>query len=74
MRDKVTINGYEFSKAKIGSTEYRVSVFYEDKLEFQFYVSLQPTGKDDGFPTYQLIDKSQQIPSWIIESLGVILS
>ncbi len=69
---KININGYDFGKHKIGDKEYKILVFNADKIEIQFNVSLQPTGKDDVLPTYQLSDKSQTIPSWINENLNVI--
>lgn len=72
MHSQITINGYDRCKTKIGITEYKISVFLEDKLEFQFNVSLHPTGKDDVLPTYQLTDKSQTIPAWTKENLNVI--
>lgn len=72
MSNKITINGHDICKTQIGATEYKVSVFRADKLDFQFNVSLQPTGKDDVLPTYQLTDKSQTIPSWAKENLKVI--
>jgi hypothetical protein len=72
MNNKITINGYDISKTQIGATEYRISVFHADKLEFQFNVSLQPTGKDDVLPSYQLTGNSQTIPSWTKENLNVI--
>jgi hypothetical protein len=72
MSSKINISGHEICKTQVGSTEYRISVFHADKLEFQFNVSLQPTGKDDVVPTYQLSDKSQTIPTWTKENLNVI--
>jgi hypothetical protein len=72
MSNKITINGYDISKTQVGATEYRISVFRADKLEFQFNVSLQPTGKDDVLPTHQLVDKSQTIPEWTKKNLNII--
>jgi len=34
MNNKIIINGYAISKAQIGATEFRISVFRFDKLEF----------------------------------------
>lgn len=72
MSNKITINGHDLCKTQIGATEYKVSVFRNDKFDFQFNVSLQPTGKDDVLPTYQLTDKSQTIPEWTTKNLNVI--
>jgi hypothetical protein len=72
MSSKININGHDLCKTQIGATEYKVSVFRNDKLDLQFNVSLQPTGKDDVLPTYQLTDKSQTIPEWTTENLNVI--
>jgi hypothetical protein len=72
MNNKITIYGYDISKNQIGAFEYRVSVFLADKLEFQFNVSLEPTGKDDLLPTYQVTDKSKTIPTWTRENLNII--
>jgi hypothetical protein len=72
MKNKISINGHDLSKTQIGATEFQVSIFRNDKFDFQFNVSLQPTGKDDLLPTYQLTNKSQTIPSWTKENLNVI--
>ena len=72
MSNKININGHSLSKTQIGANEYRISVFHNDKLEFQFNVSLQPTGKEDVLPTYQLNDKSQTLPEWTTKNLNVI--
>lgn len=72
MTNKITISGHDLSKTQIGATEYKVSVFRNDKFDFQFNVSLQPTGKDDVLPTYQLAGKSQTIPEWITKNLNAI--
>jgi hypothetical protein len=72
MSSKISISGHDLSKTQIGANEYRISVFQIDKLEFQFNVSLQPTGKDDDLPTYQLTDKTQTIPEWTMKNLNVI--
>ena len=72
MTNKITISGHDLSKTQIGATEYKVSVFRNDKFDFQFNVSLQPTGKDDVLPTYQHTDKSQTIPEWTTKNLNVI--
>lgn len=72
MNDFITINGYDFRKRKLGVTEYKVSAFLNDKLIFQFNLSLQPSGKDDILPTYQLTDKKQTIPEWTTENLNII--
>ncbi len=72
MSSKINISGYALSKTQIGATEYLVSVFRNDKFDFQFNVSLQPTGKDNVLPTYQLTDKSQTIPEWTTENLNAI--
>jgi hypothetical protein len=40
MSNKININGHELSKTQIGTSEYRISVFHNIKLEFQFNVSL----------------------------------
>ncbi|WP_297514197.1 hypothetical protein [Flavobacterium sp.] len=72
MNSKLIINGHSISKTQVGSYEYKVSVFQNDKFYFQFNVSLQPTGKDDILPDYQLCDKSQKVPKWINKNLKVI--
>ncbi len=72
MSNKITINGFDISKTKVADTEYKISIFRADKLEFQFNVSLQPTGKDDVLPTYQLTDKSQTISEWATQKLNLI--
>jgi len=72
MSSKISINGHELSKTQIGANEYRISVFHNEKLEFQYNVSLQPTGKEDVLPTFQPSDKSQTIPKWIKENINVI--
>jgi len=72
MSNKISINGHELIKTQIGANEYRISVFRNDKLDFQFNVSLKPSGKDDVLPTYQLADKSQTIPEWITKNLNAI--
>ena len=72
MSSNIKINGYKLSKTQIDANEYRIFVFRNDKPEFQFNVSLQPTGKDDVLPTYQLTDKSQTIPEWIINDMTTI--
>jgi len=72
MRNKININGHSLSKTQIGANEYRISVFHKEKLEFQFNVSLQPTGKENVLPTFNLSDKSQTIPEWTKINLNVI--
>lgn len=72
MSSKINISGHDIRKTQIGATEYKISVFRADKLNFQFNVSLQPKGKDDVLPTYQLSDKSQTIPNWVKNNLNVI--
>jgi hypothetical protein len=72
MRNKININGFDFRKTQIGSKEHKVSVFQNDKLQFQFNVSLQPTGKEDVLPTYQLTDKSMTIPDWTKKEMNNI--
>lgn len=72
MSNNIKINGYELCKTQIGANEYRISVFYNDQLEFQYNVSLQPSGKIDVLPTFQLSDKSQTIPKWINEHMNEI--
>ncbi len=72
MSSKISISGHDLCKTQIGATEFKVSVFRTDKFEFQFNVSLQPTGKDDVLPTYQLTDKSQTIPEWTTKNLNTI--
>lgn len=72
MSNKISINGHELSKTQIDVNEYRISVFRNDNLKFQFNVSLQPTGKDDILPSYQLNDKSQTIPEWTTKNLNAI--
>ena len=72
MSNKININGHELSKTQIGTSEYRISVFHNIKLEFQFNVSLQPTGKEDVLPNYQLIEKSHTLPEWTTKNLNVI--
>lgn len=72
MSSKININGHDFCKTQIGVSEFKVSVFLADKLTLQFNVSLQPAGKDDVLPSYQLIDKSQSLPKWITDNLNII--
>jgi hypothetical protein len=72
MSNKISINGHELIKTQIGANEYRISVFRNDKFDFQFNVSLQPSNKDDVLPTYQLADKSQTIPEWITKNSNSI--
>ncbi len=72
MSNKININGFYLSRTQFGITEYRISVFSSYKYEFQFDVSLQPTGKDDVLPTYQLSDKSQKNPDWTFRNLEII--
>lgn len=72
MINKINVCGYDFCKTQIGATVYKVSTFRNDKFDFQFNVFIQPTGKDDELPTYQLTDKSQKIPEWTTKNLNVI--
>ena len=74
MSNNININGHELRKTQIGATEYTIFVFNENggKLLFQFNVSLQPSGKDDVLPTYQLSDKSQVISKWTKDNLNVV--
>ena len=72
MSSKIKISGQELCKTQIGATEYKISVFQNDKFDFQFIVSLQPTGKDDVLPTFQLTEKSQTLPEWATNNLNVI--
>ena len=72
MSNKIRISGHELSKTKIGANEHKVTVFKNEKPQFQFNVSLQPRGNDQEFPTYQLTDKSQSIPEWLIQNLKII--
>lgn len=58
MSNKININDHDICKTQVGATEYKVSVYRNDELDFQFNVSFQPTGKEDVLPTYQLTDKS----------------
>ena len=51
---------------------YKISVFRNDILDFQFSVSLQPTGDDKILPTYQLFPRDQKVPRWIFENLNVV--
>ena len=71
MNSKLTINGHSISKTQIGSNEFKVSVFQNDKFYFQFNVSLQPNVKDNVKPEFQLSDISQKIPKWIIKNLNI---
>ena len=72
MSNKIKINDHDISKSQIDAREFRISVFRAEKFQFQFNVSLQPTGKDYVLPTYQLTDKSATIPKWTKENLNVI--
>ena len=72
MNSKISISGHEFSKTKIGVKEYKVTVFKNDKPQFKFNVSLQPSGNDQEFPHYQLTDKLQIIPEWLKQNLKII--
>ncbi len=72
MSNQININGHEIRKTQIGAKEYKVSVFQNAKLQFQFTVSLQPTGKDNVLPTYKLTNKSQTIPEWAKKELNII--
>ena len=72
MSDKISINGHDIMKRQIGAKEYKISVFHMDKPQFQFNNLLQPTGKDDALPTYQLTNKSPIIPSWIKQNMNLI--
>lgn len=72
MTNKISINGHDLKKTQINSTEYQISVFLNEILDFQFHVSLQPPSKEDLLPAYQLTDKSQNIPEWTKMNLNVI--
>lgn len=72
MSDKIIINEYDLSKTQIGWTQYQISIFRGENFEFQFNFSLQPTGIDVEFPTYQPTDDSHTIPKWIKENLNAI--
>ena len=72
MSNQITINEQVLRKTQIDVYENIISVFLNDNIDFQFNLSLQPTGKDDELPTYQLTEKSQTIPSWTKENLNII--
>lgn len=67
----ININNYGIDKTQIGANEYKILVFKNNIFDFAFNVSLQPTGKDDVLPTYQL-SKAQSIPNWTIQKLPSI--
>ncbi len=50
MSNKIIINGHELCQTQIGATENKVSIFRNDKLDFQFNLSLQPTAKGGTLP------------------------
>jgi hypothetical protein len=66
------INDFILSKTQIGNTEYKISVFKNEKYLFQFTVSLQPTGDDKILPTYQLFPNTQIVPDWLKENLNIL--
>ena len=72
MNSKLTINGHALLKRQYGNYKFQISVFRNEIFIFKFNVSLQPTGKEDVLPTYQLIDKSQTLPEWTTQNLNVI--
>lgn len=72
MSNKITFNEYEISKTQIGANKFHLSVFKAGKFDFQFEVSLQPTGNDSELPTYQLVDKAAQIPEWAKKNIPTI--
>jgi hypothetical protein len=72
MSSKITISGHDLCKTQIDAKEYKISVFHNDTFDFQFNVSLQPSGLDNVLPTYQLTGKSQTIPEWATQKLNLI--
>jgi hypothetical protein len=68
----MTINEYELKKIQKGSFEYEISVFKLDEFQFNFSLSLQPSGNDEVLPSYQLSKKTQIIPDWILKNLDLI--
>ncbi len=72
MSNKINFNEYEISKTPIGANKFQLSVFKAGKFDFQFEVSLQPTGNDNELPTYQPVDKAAQIPEWAKKSIPTI--
>jgi hypothetical protein len=72
MSCKITINGYDLSKSQVRATEYNVSVFRNDKFDFNLKFLLQPSGKDKILPTFALANKMESIPTWMQENLNVI--
>ena len=51
MSNQITINEQVLRKTQIDVYENIISVFLNDNIDFQFNLSLQPTGKDDELPT-----------------------
>ena len=72
MSCKIIINGYDLSKSQVRTTEYDVSVFRNDKFDFNLKFLLQPSGNDKVLPTYALANKTESIPIWMEEKLNVI--
>lgn len=52
--------------------ENRVIVFSNDKTEFEFTVSLAPTGNDEELPGYILYPYDQTVPEWVMEHMPQI--
>ena len=72
MENKIKISEYELRKSQIGAHEYRISVFLNNSLVFQFNVALRPSGKDDLLPTYQPTEESTLYSGWINKNINMI--
>ncbi len=72
MSNRINIKDHEFIKTQIGANIYKISAFYEQKNAFNFNVSLQPPNKEGNLPSYQLINKYENIPHWTKNSLNII--
>lgn len=72
MNNSIRIDGHLLQKTRIGISEYTVSSFSSEIFEFQFNVSLQPTGDTEILPTYQLKDRTKLIPRWVEERMDEI--
>ena len=65
MTKPLKINNREVGKVQIGDNDSKSNVYYKNKFEFKFKVSLQPVGNDLILPTYQPNEDIPKEYKWI---------
>lgn len=63
---------YFFQKRQIDVHAYNIIVYYNNKAQFCFKISLQPSDVADELPFFQLSKKSEVIPDLIKNEMSII--